>query len=117
MPVDKFGRNGNRTTTVYTGINIAKLTNSFLRRGGGYTAIAAIDMNSHIIKYVADPLSNHDVATNNYVNTNAFTTVGDVVSGDIKLSVGSDFVRSLGCNDLNAGKKFTLLLGSDTIML
>ena len=32
MPVDKFGRNGDRTTTVYTGINIAKLTNSFLRR-------------------------------------------------------------------------------------
>ena len=35
------------------------------------------------------------------------------MSGDIKLSVGSDLVRSLGCNDLSAGKKFTLLLGSD----
>ena len=31
MPVDKFGRNGDRTTTVYTGKNIANLTNSFLR--------------------------------------------------------------------------------------
>ena len=31
MPVDKFGRNGNRTRTVYTGINIANLTNSFLK--------------------------------------------------------------------------------------
>ena len=40
-----------------------------------------------------------------------------VVSGDIKLSVGSDLVRSLGCNDLSAGKKFTLLLGLDTNML
>ena len=40
MPVDKFGRNGDRTTiTVYTGINIANLTNSFLRRDGGNTAI------------------------------------------------------------------------------
>ena len=37
-----------------------------------------------------------------------------VVYGDIKLSVGSDLVRSLGCNDLTAGKKFTLLLGTDT---
>ena len=37
--------------------------------------------------------------------------------GDIKLSVGSDLVRSLGCNDLTAGKKFTLLLGTDTNML
>ena len=26
-------------------------------------------------------------------------------------------VRSLGCNDLSAGKKFTLLLGTDTNML
>ena len=32
MPVDKFGRNGDRTTTVYTGINITNLTNSFLRK-------------------------------------------------------------------------------------
>ena len=32
MPVDKF-------ETVYTGINIANLTNRFLRRDGGNTAI------------------------------------------------------------------------------
>ena len=36
------------------------------------------------------------------------------MSGDIKLSVGSDLVRSLGCNDFSAGKKFALLQGSDT---
>ena len=28
MPVDKAGRTGDTTTTVYTGINIANLTNS-----------------------------------------------------------------------------------------
>ena len=50
MPVDKFGRNGDRTTTVYTGINIANLTNRFLRRDGSNTAIGAIDLNSNIIK-------------------------------------------------------------------
>ena len=55
-------------------------------------------------------------AIKKYVDTNAFTTAGGVVSGDIKLSVGSDLVRSLGCNDLSAGKKFTLLLGTDTNM-
>ena len=45
MPVYKFGRNGDRTTTVYTGINIANLTNSFQRIDGGNTAIGAIDLN------------------------------------------------------------------------
>ena len=50
MPVDKFGRNGDRTIAVYTGINIANLTNSFLRRDEGNTAIGAIDFNSNIIK-------------------------------------------------------------------
>ena len=114
MPVDKFGRNGDRTTTVYTGINIANLTNSFLRRDGGNTAIEAIDLNSNIIKDVSDPVSNQDVETKNYVDTYALTTAGGVVSDDIKLSVGSDLVRSLGCIDLSAGKKFTFLLGSDT---
>ena len=52
MPVHKFGRNGDRTTAVYTGINIPNLTNSFLRRVGGNTAIGAIDMNSNIITNV-----------------------------------------------------------------
>ena len=114
MQVDKFGSNGDRTTTVNTGINTANLTNNFLRRDGGNTAIGAIDMNSNIIKNVADSLSNHDVATTNYVDTNAFTTAGGVVSGDITLNIGSDLVRSLGCNDISACKKFTLLLRTDT---
>ena len=82
MPLDKFGRNGDRTTTVYTVINIAHLTNSFLRRDGGNTAIGTFDMNSHIIKNVSDPLSNPDVATKNYVDTNAFTKAGGTVSGE-----------------------------------
>ena len=50
MPVDKFGRNGDRATPVYTGINITNLTNTFLRRNGGNTAIGAIDLNSILLK-------------------------------------------------------------------
>ena len=75
MPVYKFVRNGDRTTIVNTGINIANLANSFLREDGGNTAIGSIDMNSNIIKNVADSLSNQDVATKNYVDIKAFTTL------------------------------------------
>ena len=114
MHVNKFGRNCDRTTTGYAGINIANLTNKFLRRDGGNTAIGAIDVNSNIIKNISDLLSNQDVATNNHVHKKATTTAGSVVSCDIKFNVGSDSTRSLGCNDLIAGKKFTLLLESDT---
>ena len=39
------------------------------------------------------------------------------MSDNIKLNVGSDLALSLRCNNLTAGKKFTLLLGSDTNML
>ena len=51
------------------------------------------------------------------MHTDAFTIAGGVLSGDIKLNVGSDLAKSLRCNDLTAGKKFTLLLGSDTNIL
>ena len=44
MSVDKFGRNGDGTTPVYTGKNIANLINSLLRRDGGNIAIGDIDM-------------------------------------------------------------------------
>ena len=62
-------------------------------------------------------MSNQDVATKNYVDKNAITTAGGVVSGVIQLNLGSDLVKCLGCNDLPTGKKFTLLLGSVTTVL
>ena len=74
-------------------------------------------MNNHIIKNVADPLSNQDVASNNYVDINGITTASGVVSDDIKLNVGSDLVRSQECNDLTTGNKCTLVLGSDRNVL
>ena len=78
MHIDKLGRNGESASPAYTGINIENLTNSF-RRDEGNTATGAIDIDSNIIQNVSDPLSNQDVATKNYVHTNAFTTAGGVV--------------------------------------
>ena len=64
MPVE----NGDRATAIYNRINIDILTNTFLRRDGGNTAIGAIDMNGNIIKNVADSLSNQDVVAKNYIH-------------------------------------------------
>ena len=71
-------------------------------------------MNSNIITNVADPLSNQDVVTKNYIHTHthAFSTAGSIVTGDVVLRIGSDLVRILGCDNLSAGKKFILMLGS-----
>ena len=80
-----------------------------------FLIIGAIDMNSHIIKNLADPLSNQDVATKNYVDKNAITTDCGVVYGNIKLSVGSDLVKSLGCNDLTAGRRLHFCWGQKQI--
>ena len=88
---------------------MANLTNSFLRSDGGSIAIGAIDINPNITKNEADPLSNQDETSEIFVDKNAITTV----DGDIKLNVGSDLVRSLGCYHLTIGKKFTLLLRTD----
>ena len=103
-------------TSLYWNI-YSKFNYSFLRRDGDNTAIGVIDMNSNIIKNMADSLSNQDVSTKNCVDKNGITTDGGVVYGDIQLSVDSDLVRSLGCNNLTTGKKFTLLLGTDTNVL
>ena len=115
MPVDKFGRNGDRTTTVYTGINIANLTTSFLRRDEGNAAIRAIDLNSNIIKNVSESVSNQDVTTKNYVDPLILTTACGVVSGDIKLKFGSDLVRSLGRNDLSEVRSLHFCWGQTQI--
>ena len=74
-------------------------------------------MNSNIIKNVADPLSNQDVVTKNYIHIHAFSTAGGVVSGDVVLRIGSYLVRIPGCDNLSAGKKFILMLGTYSNML
>ena len=62
-------------------------------------------------------MSNQDVAPKNYVDKNAITSDGGVVSDYIKLNVGSNLVRSLGFNNLTTLKQLRLLLRTDTNML
>ena len=71
-------------------------------------------MNSIIIKYVSDPMSNQDVATKNYVDTNAFTTTGSTVPGVILINVDSDSTGFLGCLNRDKGNEFILLLGTSS---
>ena len=73
-------------------------------------------MNSHIITNVSHPLSNQDVATNNYLDTNAFTKAGGTVSGEILINVDSGPTGFLGCLNLDVDKEFILLLGTSRNM-
>ena len=85
MPVDKFGRNGDRATPVYSGINIVNITNSFLRRDWVIPLLELLIGIAILLKMWRIRLSNQDVGTKNYVDKNAITTDGGVVYGDIKL--------------------------------
>ena len=62
-------------------------------------------------------MSNQDVVTKNYIHTHAFSTAGGIVSGDVVLRIGSELIRILGCDDLSAGEKFILMMGSYLNML
>ena len=69
-------------------------------------------MNSNIITKVSDPVSNQDVATKNYVDSNAFTTTDGTVPSVILINVDSGSKGFLGCLNLDKGKEFMLLLGT-----
>ena len=61
------------------------------------------------------PTGPHYLTNKQYVDAQDDLRVlkaGDTMTGDLRLNVGSDTVRLLGCTDLAAGKGFSLALGN-----
>jgi len=79
----------------------------------------AIDMQSHPILRLPDPVNDFDAATKSYVDTTCYfylPLIGGTVNGDLIVSANNATVRKLGCDDLGANtgnlQVFTILLGS-----
>ena len=84
-----------------------------------------LNMNSYRIKGLPTPdvpESNSDVASwlqfivnlvrkSTLENQTKVSKAGDVVTGDLTLSIDNDERRLLGCQDLTPGKSFSFLLG------
>ena len=90
----------------------------------GSTMMGNLDMNGYIIKGLPTPdipESNSDVASwlqivnlvrkSTVENETKVSKAGDVMTGDLTLSIDNDERRLLGCQDLTPGKSFSFLLG------
>lgn len=69
MPVDKFGRMPQLSTSNVDGVSITSVNNNFLRRDGTNTATGSINMTGNNLMNVSDPVNSQDVATKNYVDS------------------------------------------------
>jgi len=85
----------------------------------GDKVYGAIDMQSHAIVRLPNPVNDFDAATKSYVDTTSYfylPLIGGTVNGDLTVSAGNATVRKLGCDDLGANtgnlQVFTILLGS-----
>jgi len=105
MAVNKFGQmnTGCKCSVLETtGVSVSYINNNFVRN----RAITSLDMNNNKICNVLSPVNSQDVATKKYVDDSK-----DLSVGDLRLNVGEDTVRLLGCTDLTPGKGFILSLG------
>ena len=76
MPVDKFRRIGDRATSVCTGINIANLSYSFLRRDGVILLLELLIWIRVLLIMLRIPCQTKMLQP--IIITNAFTTDGGV---------------------------------------
>jgi hypothetical protein len=122
MVVDKFGRTDNASSSsnyvVSGGITPSQATNTFLRRDGGNTATADINLDSHRLVNVADPTNNKDAANKEYVDALKVSKTGDIMTGDLTFTTsGPNTIRNVGCQSVTDGQNFNLWLGSHNVRL
>ena len=78
---------------------------------------------SQVVGLVNDATKNNSTvpAGDNYLTNKKYVDekdalkvakAGDTMTGDLKLNVGADLLRTLGCMDLSGSKGFSILLGS-----
>jgi len=81
-----------------------------------YKVYGAIDMQSHAIVRLLNPVGDFDAATKSYVDSTSYLFL-PFIGGDLIVSSGTATVRKLGCDDLGANtgnlQSFMLLLGSN----
>ena len=95
---------------------MSQIDDIFLQRDGENAATGDINLDSHKLINVGEPINDHDAANKNYVDdvgSHKVSKTGDTMTGDLLLSVGSDHLRALGCHDLSDNAGFSLYLGNE----
>ena len=124
MPVDKFGRTDAASAgstqvverVVSGGVSLSQINDVFLKRDGENAATGDINLDSHKLINVGEPINDSDAATKNYVDdvgARKVSKTGDTITGNLLLSIGSDHLRMLGCHDLGDTGGFLLYLGNE----
>jgi hypothetical protein len=81
----------------------------------GDTMTGELHMSDNKITGLHLPTDKSDATNKQYVdvqNKKQVAKTGDIVTGDLRISMGSDLVRTLGCLDLSAARKFIIALGN-----
>ena len=125
MPVDKFGRGDYGETNIIQHTFASSDDHAddiYLRRDGGNVATGSISMAGNTLNGVGNSTADYDVASKLYVdqmasnaaaaNQTKVSKAGDVMTGDLTLSINNDERRILGCQDLTSRKSFSFLLGN-----
>src|SRR6218665_1174580 len=111
MPVDKFGGSGSSGSSG----GDRHISTADLVRKTGDTMLGILSAGGYKITNVGAPTISTDAATKGYADTidqDNLQLSGGTLTGDLRLNVGTDPLRLLGCTDLTSGKGFSIALGN-----